>query len=238
MDLGHRRRLGGNDNGGAGFTSGGGTTTGGAGGSAPVARYGSGPDAAEVSRFAMGTGASRAFNQRQKGESLSESLGSRFLTYTDKFDSECWLLSTSITGRWQHGAWGFRPSASVAYMQDTAQSYTDTFGVVIPQVRSTLGLAKAGPEFSYTFEPAKDWKIEPRVGAQVLWNFAGETTATGLGSVGGEQAGPSGARGRAELGLKSRAPSGVSVDLSGSYDGIGIGGYNAVTGRAAMHVPF
>ena len=162
---------------------------------------------------------------------------SPFLTFTDKFDSERWLVSTSLTGRWQYGAGGFRPFASLAYMHDTAQSYRDTFGLAIPSLRSTLGLAKAGPEFSYTFQPAMDWRIEPRLGAQVLWNSAGDTTVAGLGSIRAETAGPSGARGRMELSVKSTAPNGVALGLSGSYDGVGIGGYNAVAGRAVVRVP-
>ena len=108
---------------------------------------------------------------------------SPFLTFTNKFDSERWLVSTSLTGRWQYGAWGFRPFASLANMHDTAQSNSDTFGLPIPSLRSTLGLAKAGPEFSYTFQPAMDWRVEPRLGAQVLWNSAGDTTVAGLRSI-------------------------------------------------------
>ena len=50
---------------------------------------------------------------------------SPFLTFADKFDSERWLVSTSL-----------------AYMHDTAQRYRDTFGLAIPFVRSTTGLAE------------------------------------------------------------------------------------------------
>ena len=76
----------------------------------------------------------------------------------------------------------------------------------MPQVKSTLGPAKIGPEISYRFEPKPGFTVEPRPGLQAIWNFAGEMTANGLGVVNGEAAGPQGVRGRAELGLKATTP--------------------------------
>ena len=109
--------------------------------------------------------------------------------------------------------------------------------MVIPSVKSSLGQAKAGPEIGYRFDFG-DTVIEPRAGLQVIWNFAQETSAAGTGSLGDEATGPQGARGRVELGVKATIKDGVGVDLSGSYDGIGANGYSAVTGRAAVRVPF
>jgi Autotransporter beta-domain/Bacterial Ig-like domain (group 3)/IPT/TIG domain len=162
---------------------------------------------------------------------------SPFLTYVDKFDSTRWLASATLSGRWTHGAWAFRPSASVSYIEDVTKSYADTFGVVIPSVKSQLGQAKMGPEVSYKYHVSSDLVLEPRAGVQLIWNFAGGATADGLGSIGGDAAGPSGARGRAELGVRATTSSGIGLDLSGSYDGIGASGYSATTGRATLRVP-
>lgn len=41
---------------------------------------------------------------------------SPFLTYTDKFETDGWLVSSTLTGRWGIGPWVLRPSASVAYI--------------------------------------------------------------------------------------------------------------------------
>jgi outer membrane autotransporter protein len=161
---------------------------------------------------------------------------SPFLTYDDRFDTDRWLASTSLLGRWNFGAWSFRPSASVAYIEDTSQSYADTFGVVIPSIKASLGQAKAGPEFSYRFELG-DAVFMPRVGLQAIWNFAGDTSSVGSGPVGDDTAGPEGVRGRVELGVTATIKDGVGVDLSSSYDGVGANGYSAVTGRAAVRVP-
>ena len=71
----------------------------------------------------------------------------------------------------------------------------------------------------------------------MIWNFAGSTTATGFNVANGDTGGPGGVRGLAELGLKASAPGGLGIDLSGSYDGVGSNGYNAITGKATMQLP-
>jgi outer membrane autotransporter protein len=165
---------------------------------------------------------------------------SPFQTYTDSFTSERWLASSTLTGRWALGPWLLKPSASVAYIEDVAASYTDTFGIVIPEVGARLGQAKAGPEISYRYQFSPNLVIEPHAEVQVLWNFAGDTSATGLGVISGVNAGPLGVRGRVEIGQRATTASGFALDLSGSYDGIGSsesGGYDAYTAKAQMHVP-
>jgi outer membrane autotransporter protein len=162
---------------------------------------------------------------------------SPFQTYTDEFDTDRWLISSTLTGRWGMGPWVFRPSASVAYIEDVAKSYADTFGVVVPEVKSRLGQAKAGPDIGYRYQFTRDVVIEPHAGLQVIWNFAVDTTATGLGQINGEDAGPAGVRGRAEIGLRAITSNGIGLDLSGSYDGVGAKDYDSFTGRAMVRVP-
>jgi len=161
---------------------------------------------------------------------------SPFGTYTDKFDSERRLASSTLVGRWGFEAWQFRPSVSVAYMEDVAQSYTDTFGIVIPEVKSRLGQAKAGPEIGYRYQFNPDLTIEPHVGMQAIYNFAGDTTSS-LGVVAGQNVGPDGVRGRIEIGQRAITSGGIAVDMSASYDGIGAKGYEAYSARAQVHLP-
>ena len=161
---------------------------------------------------------------------------SPLLTYSDNFDSSRWLVSSTLSGRWTKGAWSFRPSASLAYMEDASESYVSSVGVFIPSVKSTLGQAKIGPEIAYRFDLGNT-VIEPRAGMQVIYNFAQDSTVEGVGPISGEVVGPAGARGRAEIGVRAITAGGLSLDLAGSYDGIGIGGYNALAGRAMVRVP-
>lgn len=161
---------------------------------------------------------------------------SPFLTYTDSFGTTRWLVASTLSGRWQYGNWLFRPSASLSYLEDASKSYADTFGVEMPAVKSTLGQAKAGPEIGYRLDLGHT-VVEPHAGLQVIHNFANDTTAAGFGRIGDEVAGPSGARGRAEIGVRARTLNGISLDVSGTYDGIGASGYNTTAGSLTVRVP-
>ncbi|MGD9804341.1 MAG: Ig-like domain repeat protein [Hyphomicrobiaceae bacterium] len=161
---------------------------------------------------------------------------SPFRTYTDQFDTERWLATSALSGRWHIGPLSFRPSVSVSYTEDVAKSYVDTFDTLIPEVKSKLGQAKAGPEISYQYVIGRDLVITPHVGLQVIWNFVREVSADGFGNIDDDVAGPSGVRGRAELGIRASTSGGIGLDISGSYDGIGSSDYSAVTGRAAVRI--
>ena len=161
---------------------------------------------------------------------------SPFLTYTDNFSSSRWLVSSTLTGRWTDGAWVFRPSASVAYLEDASESYVNSLGLFIPSVKSTLGQAKAGPEIAYRFDLGHT-VIEPRAGVQLIHNFAQDSTAAGFGQIGGEVIGPAGSRGRVEIGVRAITVGGIGLDISGTYDGIGSGSYNAFAGKVVARVP-
>ena len=162
---------------------------------------------------------------------------SPFMTYTDAFSTQRWLVSSTLTGRWGAGPWTFQPSASLSYIEDVSESFADTFGAVIPEVTTQLGQAKAGPEVSYRYQLGNTFVVEPHAGAQLIWNFGGDTTSDLFGPVNGDNAGPDGVRGRAEVGLRATVNGGIGLDVSGSYDGIGSDGYSAITGDAKVRVP-
>src|SRR5207244_11034940 len=110
----------------------------------------------------------------------------------------------------------------------------DSLGVDIPSVRSSLGQLKFGPEVAYRHILADDGSIEPRVKLEAIWNFS-QT----VGGVVAEEtvASPEDWRGRVEVGLKMQATHGITLDLSGGYDGIGSSNYPAVTGQATARLP-
>jgi hypothetical protein len=158
------------------------------------------------------------------------------LTSTDRFSTQRRLASTSLSGRWVDGPFTFRPAASVSYIEDNARSYNGIYDVTIPQVNSRLGQAKAGPEWSLNIPVSPDFMVEPRFGLQAIWNFAGGATSQGL-AVGGEASQVPGVRGRTEVGVSAKTASGVILDASGSYDGIGLSGYSAITAKGTITVP-
>ncbi len=159
---------------------------------------------------------------------------SPFLTYTDTFSTKRWLATTALVGRWQVGNWQIQPSASLAYIEDVSEAYTDSLGVGIPGLKASLGQFKAGPQFSYRHVLAGGTLLEPRFGAELIWNF---TASDKVADFGGTLSGPEELRGRIELGLRTQFTNGVGLDLSGSYDGIGSDSFHALGAKATVRVP-
>ncbi|PTW62978.1 putative repeat protein (TIGR01451 family) [Breoghania corrubedonensis] len=158
---------------------------------------------------------------------------SPFNTYTDDFSTTRWLVRAGLIGDWAFGAWNFRPSANVAYMQETQEAYTDSLSVEIPEQTVGVGQLDFGPEISYTYQTETGYLIAPSAKLTGIWNFKRDTygVTTTTSSAGVEM------RAKAELGLNVRMPSGVRVEANGSYDGIGAEDYNAVSGQVKLSVP-
>jgi hypothetical protein len=175
------------------------------------------------------------FLQGRAAMGQSSNTVSPFLTYTDTFQTRRWLLNSTLVGRWQYGPWQFRPTASVSYIEDVSQAYTDSLGVGIPAVNAALGQFKAGPEFGYRHQLPDGTTFEPRVGMQGIWNFKSSGNAANFG---GTLAGPEELRGKVDIGLKTQFTNGIGIDVSGSYDGIGSNSFHATGGKVTVRVPF
>lgn len=159
---------------------------------------------------------------------------SPFNTYTDNFDTQRWLVRAGLIGDWQFGDWQFRPSANVAYMREDQEAYVDSLSVAIPGQTVSLGQFDFGPSISYRYKTVDGLIVEPTATLTGIWNFsqdtAGVTTTTNSAAVD--------FRAKAEVGVRVLVPSGVSVEAHGSYDGIGVQNYDAITGRAVLSIPF
>ena len=174
------------------------------------------------------------FLQARAAAGQSTNAVSPYLTYTDHFSTTRWLASATLVGRWQYEAWDFRPSASVSYIEDVSKAYTDSLGVSIPGIKSSLGQMKVGPEIHYRYQMADGTSIIPHASAQAIWNFAGDSTGADFG---GSLAGPKEVRGRVELGIKVKGTQGIQLDVSSSYDGIGSSSFQAIGGKATLRIP-
>ncbi len=175
------------------------------------------------------------FLQGRAAWGTSNDTVSPYLTYKDNFSTSRWLVDGTLSGRWQWGPWQFNPSASLSYIDDRSEHYTDTLGVDIPGLNASLGQFKAGPEVSYAFQTAEGATLVPRASMEAIWNFAGSDPTADFG---GTLAGPTGVRARAELGVGVNYLSGAGLDLSVSYDGIGAGGYHSTAGEGSIKLPF
>jgi hypothetical protein len=158
-------------------------------------------------------------------------------SYTDRFGTSRWLVSSSLSGKWRFGGgFAFAPSASVTYFEDKSDGYVDHFGTDIPGVKTNLGQLKLSPELSYGFLSDSGLWIEPSLATELIWNFA-STNVDGLGTLDGDATGPAGLRGRVKAGFNIRMPSGVTISASGTYDGIGSDSYSAISGLATVSMP-
>lgn len=153
------------------------------------------------------------------------------------YSSSRWLAATSLSGRYEYGAWTLKPQATLAYLQERADAYTTSDGLVVSGVNASLGQLRAGPEISYRIVRADGVVVQPRLGAEMIWSFADSTAANGVSGIGGEAAGPGGVRGRIEGGVTGMTAAGASLDVGLSYDGLGSGSYHATTGQATLRVP-
>ena len=153
-------------------------------------------------------------------------------TYTDSFDTERWLARAQLTGDFHAGNWVFAPHARVLYFEDTAESYTDSLGVLIPGQTVTLGRFTFGPKVGYTIAGEGGSTFEPYVGIEGIWDFDDADTVdptTGLTAFSEDL------RARVEAGVTA-AFKGWSLTGEGFYDGIGVDGMEAYGGRARVGI--
>lgn len=156
-----------------------------------------------------------------------------FLTYTDQFQTERWLAEGTLQGRWRYGNWSLRPQATVSYIEETQEAYVDSLNVLIPEQRIALGQARAGPQIAYRFVSSAGGMIEPYLGFEGIWNFE----SSGVSVVATTLASEEDVRGKVEVGFRALSVEGITLDASGSYDGIGTGDYHAVTGTGRLGIP-
>jgi outer membrane autotransporter protein len=159
---------------------------------------------------------------------------SPFQTYTDAFDTERWLATGTLKGCWQHGAWLISPSASVGYVDERQEGYTDSLGVFIPGQTVSIGQAKFGPEISYRGAFVNGIAIEPFASLEGIWTFSEEGSDD---LVVDTLAGNNELRGKVGAGVKAVTAGGTPLSISGSYDGLGDDDFQAVSGELRLAIP-
>ncbi len=175
----------------------------------------------------------QVFVQGRAAWGKSDNQISPFLTYTDRFDTTRWLVEGTLQGRWNVGGFMVSPHATVSYIEEDQKSYTDLFGTLIPNQTVSLGQARFGPRVAYSFLAPDGTTLEPFAEFEGIWNFQQSSTSVVATSLASREE----LRGKIELGFKAITASGVSLRVSGSYDGIGADDFNAVGGQATIRFP-
>jgi outer membrane autotransporter protein len=153
--------------------------------------------------------------------------------YTDTFETTRWLAAARLSGMWRAGAWSFRPSAELAWLQERQAAYVSVPGIGIDAQSIALGRVTAGPEIAYAIRLQPALTLEPFAGIKALYDFAHPDVAT----VGGLPVQHDALRGRVEAGATLRSDGGFTFQATASWDGLGDDRMRAWQGRAAVVLP-
>ncbi len=152
--------------------------------------------------------------------------------YTDNFSTDRSIVSAKLTGNWSYGRLWFRPSAEIAYFEETQLSYINELDFDIPEQTISLSRISLGPEIGYPFALENGSVLEPHIGIKGVWTHAGHDVQARLDDVDDK-----GFQVRVELGVTLTMRSGISMRASGSYEGLGESQFSAYEGWASVTIP-
>lgn len=155
-------------------------------------------------------------------------------TYKDEFDTERWLVSAGLSGKFDVNGWTISPSVNVSYFEEKQKAYTDSLNNFIPGQTFSQGEVRFGPSFSYDIKLDQKVIVRPKIGFSGVWNFDIENGVNSQGAV----IGIDDVRGRLSAGLTAFSASDWSLNIEGFYDGIGVDNYNAYGGKIRLVIPF
>ncbi len=159
---------------------------------------------------------------------------SPFLTYTDHFSTTRWLAAARLSGRWAAGNWRFTPSAEIVHYEDKSRAYTDSNGFGIDSQQVKLGRVIFGPEVAYTFQHGGTSLI-PHVTVKGLWDF--EKPVQFVVGVPGAKLATSDLHARIEAGFTLKSQSGISLGVTGAYEGLGGDGQETKWVKGTVKLP-
>jgi outer membrane autotransporter protein len=152
---------------------------------------------------------------------------------TGDFDTSRWLVKGALAGNWMHDAWRFTPSADLAYITESADSFTNSAGTFVAGQDVSLGRLQFGPEIGYRFAHTQDTFIEPFAALKGVWDFDNPNVAI----IDGFVVGPGDFWGRLQGGLNVATSSGWYVRGLASWDGVGADDYSGYTLQGTVNVP-
>jgi hypothetical protein len=153
-------------------------------------------------------------------------------SYSDEFDTERFLVSGRLQGRYAFDRITIEPTLRATWFSETQQAYVDSLGNDIPEQTVSLGELVFGPEFTHTFELENNVLLTPSFGVSGAWNFGIDDNAASQGFVLGDDD----LRARLDIGLTLTDAQRWEVELSGYYDGIGIDDYEAMGGKLQLSI--
>lgn len=166
----------------------------------------------------------------------SYNLVSPFGTYEDPFDGTRWLATAALIGDFEAGGFTVQPEARLSYFREQSEAYVDSLMVAIPSVTTETGTVAFGPTIRRRIAMENGTVFTPFTTVTGIWTFEQKNTATALSSQPGLA--EEGIRAKLEAGFDVASETGLSLSISGHYDGIGDNGYNAYGGKATVGQKF
>jgi outer membrane autotransporter protein len=152
---------------------------------------------------------------------------------TGSFDTSRWLVKGTLAGNWTYDAWRITPSAELAYITESADTFTNSAGIFVSGQDVSLGRLQFGPEIGYRFADTANTFIEPFAAIKGVWDFENPNVVI----VDDFVVGPDAFWGRLEAGLNVATTSGWSVRGLAAWDGLGASNYNGYTLQGTVNVP-
>ena len=150
-------------------------------------------------------------------------------TFVSDFDTTRLFATLSASGDVALGE-GFTlwPEASLRYLREGVEGYTDALGVRIDDFNVDQGEVAFSPRIDYLSESADGWTTAPYAKMEGVLTFG----ANAFSPV------DNGLRGKTAVGIDVRSPDDVRFGLSGFYDGIGEDDYKALGGTVTVGFSF
>ncbi|MEM1037721.1 MAG: Ig-like domain-containing protein [Pseudomonadota bacterium] len=155
--------------------------------------------------------------------------------YEDTFETDRFMLRSSVTGQFEKGSWRINPQLTWTHFEDHQKAYTDSLGISIPSQTVSVGRFRAGPEVIWAQSRDDGTQFELGGSLRAVWNYDGPGRIDSLGrlSSGGDPLRTDG-----ELLMGARFGNGVSLRARVGLDGIGQSDFSAQTGRLELSFPF
>lgn len=158
---------------------------------------------------------------------------SPFGTYTDRFDTERWMVSGKLTGDYEFGDITFSPNVSLAYFSEEQRSYIDSLSNPIPSQSIASGELRFGPEISKAFTLDNGAIFTPKVGISGIYTIVATSSNSALDLTFDQ----GNFRAQLALGLSLATIHGATIGTDLFYDGLGVENYETWGGNMSLRVP-
>jgi len=155
--------------------------------------------------------------------------------YEDDFETDRFMLRANLTGEFQSGNWRLRPQANLTHFEETQSAYTDSLNIAIPEQTLSLGRFTAGPQVAWRNQTGAGGYLEIATTVRAVWDYQAAELLNDAGVLTG---GDDDLRADARLGLSAGFASGVMLRLEAGFAGLGVGDFEATTGRFELRIPF